>query len=113
MAIVPCGHRIVVKQEKLENVDKAYQSAQKAGIVIPELDEHTRTKNSVDQGLVLAVGPSAFKDFNAEVPWCKVGDTIVFARYSGKKVKDPENEQEYIVLNDEDCVAVITKGSHE
>jgi co-chaperonin GroES (HSP10) len=66
------------------------------------------------------VGPDAWKAFhynsnpNGEefVPWARVGDFIAFAKYSGKMLEDPEDGQKYIVINDEDVVAVLREATN-
>ena len=103
MTIKPCGHRLVVKPVKLEDVDEAYKKAKSVGIQF--LEQHERVEQSaVDKGVVLSLGSTAFKDFGGD-PWCKVGDTVVYARHAGKRIKD--GEEDYLVLNDEDVVAVL------
>jgi len=109
--IIPCGHRVVVKQEKLEEVDATYRKAAKAGIVFADTDEKKREQAGLDKGTVISIGPGAFVEFNRDQmtngPWCKVGDKIAFARYSGKSVVDPDDHETYMVINDEDVVCLI------
>jgi co-chaperonin GroES (HSP10) len=109
--IIPCGHRVVVKQQKLEDSDITYKRATKAGIVIAETEDKKREQAGLDKGKVIAIGPGAFVEFNREQmgdsPWCKVGDIIAFAKYSGKNVVDPDDHEVYMVINDEDVVCVI------
>lgn len=100
--IVPLGHRLLVKPEKIEDIDPAFAAARRAGLII-ETDERKREQAAVDRGVVISMGDTAFVDFGG-VPWCKVGDKIAYTRYGGKMVKDPEDEQEYIILNDEDVI---------
>ena len=107
MAIKPILHRIIVKQDKLEEKDSAFQAARRAGIVLVE-DERKREQAAIDSGTVVAVGPTAFKDFGAETPPIKVGDQVVFARYGGKAVTDPATKEDFVALNDEDIIAVTT-----
>lgn len=103
MAVRPCGHRLLVKPTALEDHDEVFKKAKSAGIQF--LDKDVRAEQSaVDTGEVLSIGPTAFKDFGGD-PWCKVGDTVVYARHSGKRIKDGETE--YLALNDEDIVAVM------
>jgi chaperonin GroES len=99
--IHPAGHRVLVIQDKLEAHDAVFAKASRQGIILPgELKEAA----AVDTGVVQALGPTAFKDFGGE-PWCNVGQRIAFAKYAGKTLKDGETT--YIILNDEDVVAVI------
>lgn len=102
--IEPCGHRVLVKPLQLEEIDKTYASAKRAGIEIMGYQEKAET--AIDKGVVVTVGTTAFKDFGNH-PWCKMGDTIVYARFAGKKVKDPETDIEYVIINDEDVVAIL------
>jgi co-chaperonin GroES (HSP10) len=104
--IEPLLHRIIVKQQKLEEVDQTLKRARAAGIVIAEHADTTRAQAGVDKGTVIAIGPTAYRDFNTNTP-IKVGDVVVFAKFSGKVIQDPEDEEEYVALNDEDIVAII------
>lgn len=104
MIIVP-GHRVLVRPDRLEESDPHYQRAHKAGLLLPkEHEDLRRAEAAVDRGTIIAIGPTAWKDFGGEA-WCKVGDKIAFAKYSGKTVTD--NGENYLVLNDEDVVCII------
>ena len=105
MSIQPCGHRLVVKPFKQEEVDEVLKAAKKFGFQIVN-ENQKREDASVDKGVVLSIGSTAWKDFNSE-PWCKVGDTILFAKFAGKFIEDPETKENLCILNDEDVVAVI------
>lgn len=103
------GFRIKVKPLKLEEIDNVYAQAKRAGIIMSDHDDMKAQRKGVDQGTVLAIGPTAFKDYG-DSPWCFVGDTIVYAKYSGMVVKDPEDGEDYLIINDEDVVAVVGKN---
>ena len=105
--IKPLLHRILIKQLSLEDTSKEYRKAQEIGIIIPEHEDNRRAKAGVDKGTVVAIGPTAYRDFNTDVP-IKVGDVIAFAKFSGKIIVDPADEEEYVALNDEDVVAILT-----
>lgn len=104
--IIPALHRILIKQDKLEETDETFKRAGKAGIIIPELEANKRAQAGVDTGTVIAIGETAFRDFGTTSPVVE-GDRIAYARFSGKFVKDPTTEEEYILLNDEDVVAIF------
>ena len=106
--ITPLLHRIIVLQNKLEETNKDYLRAAQAGLIIPDHPDKTRAQAGVDTGTVVAIGPTAYRDFNTEVP-VKIGDIVAFARFSGKTVIDPTDDVEYVALNDEDLVVVLTK----
>lgn len=100
--IVPLGHRLLVKPEKIEDVDDTFAKAKKAGLFIPEL-EARKEQIAVDRGTVVSMGSTAFVDFGG-TPWCNIGDKVAYTRYGGKLLKDRDGE-EYIILNDEDIIA--------
>lgn len=105
--IVPLLHRIIVKQQKLNEAHKEYQRAEALGLVIPDHENTKRAQAGVDKGVVVAIGPTAYRDFHTDVP-IAIGDVVAFARFSGKTITDPKDEEEYVALNDEDIVAILT-----
>jgi co-chaperonin GroES (HSP10) len=109
--LVPVGHRVVIKQERLEDQDPAYKNMAQLGFAIPDSDEKKREQLGYDKGRLVSVGPGAFREFNASQglsdPWAVVGDLVAFAKYSGKNIIDPDDNEVYMVLNDEDIVCVI------
>lgn len=107
MTIKVVLHRFLVKPFKLEEVDKDIARARALGIQLID-SENKREQAAVDKGVVVDIGPTAFKDFGTESP-IKVGDVVAFAKYGGKTIKDPDDDVEYVVLNDEDLVAILTK----
>lgn len=111
--ITPCGHRLLVKPYKQVEVDEVLRKAKNSeflkGFEIIKADgQEKREDASVDKGVVISIGSTAWKDFGG-TPWCKVGDEVIFAKFSGKIVTDPEDEQDYTILNDEDICAIISK----
>ena len=108
MAITPILHRILVAPDKIENKDSHFAAARRAGIVIVE-DERKREQAAVDTGTVLNIGATAFKDFGADFPPIAAGHRIVYARYAGKAVKD--GDEDYVLLNDEDVLAILSEGA--
>lgn len=100
-------HRVVIKPDSLEDSDPNYKAAKQAGIYIPDLDESKRERAGVDRGVVVQIGPTAFRDFG-DTGAIKVGDYVAYARHAGKWVKDFD-ETQYLVLNDEDVVCKLIK----
>lgn len=101
-----CGHRLLLRPFKLEEIDQVYKKAKQAGIELLDLDEKKREQNAVDKGTVIAIGESAWKDFGTN-PWALVGDLVVYPKYSGKWVEDPSTKEKYLILNDEDILCVV------
>jgi co-chaperonin GroES (HSP10) len=109
--LIPTTHRIVVKQKQLVDVSPEHKRAKALGLVLAETEDKKRAQAGVDQGTVIAFGPTAFRDFETECP-ISTGDLIAFAKYSGKIVTDPDDNEEYVILNDEDVVAVIKETNN-
>ena len=108
--IEPVSHRIVVKPFDIMESDAVYKSAKASGIVLSGEDKLKREQAGVDRGTVIAMGPTVFKDF--ECPnTINVGDDIVYAKYAGKEVEDPETKEMFTIINDEDVVAILRKGN--
>lgn len=104
------GHRLLVKPILLEESREEYVKAKQLGLVIArDENEKRREHESVDQGVVVEIGPTAWRDFNTD-PWTKIGDTVVYAKGSGKLIIDPETQIKYIALNDEDIVAILKEA---
>lgn len=106
MAIKPILHRILVKQDVLEEKDKTFAGARAAGIIV-DFAEREREQAAIDSGTVVDIGPTAFRDFGTECP-IKVGDSVVYAKYGGKAIVDPDTQVKYVALNDEDIIAIFT-----
>jgi co-chaperonin GroES (HSP10) len=113
MKVLPVGHRIMVRHFRVEERDEAFKKAAAAGIVFADHEDKKRREAGVDRGEVITVGPDAFRGFHLNSygnlddfkPWCKPGDIIAFAKYSGMVVT--EGEKQYLVINDEDVVAIL------
>ena len=104
--IKPAGHRLVVKPYKQAEVDDVFRKHKE---ILKDFQK--REDLSVDKGIVLSIGPTAWQnESHGYTPWCKVGDEIVFAKFSGKEVEDPETGEYVFVLNDEDVVAVVKEA---
>jgi co-chaperonin GroES (HSP10) len=111
--IIPKGHRVLIKPDEVES-----QTA--TGIIL--VQDERLAKGGNQFGTIVSVGKQAWKAFREvdengkEVngrPWAEVGDRVIFAKYAGKFVYDPttgtsdKDREEYLIINDEDIVAVI------
>jgi len=94
MKIRPLHDRVIVK--RLDNERKTA-----SGIVIPD-----NAAEKPDQGEVVAVGPGK-KDDNGKLIAMdlKVGDRVLFGKYSGQAVK--VEGEELLVMREEDIMGVI------
>lgn len=103
-----CGHRVLIKPKDIETESSG-------GIVLVVNERMEKAGQYV--GVVHSIGPTAWKAFDSSLPdwkpWCNIGDTVVYAKYGGKFVIDPETEEEYVIINDEDCLCVIEEANNE
>ena len=96
MKLRPLHDRLVVK--RLDNERKTA-----SGIVIPE-----NAAEKPDQGEVMAVGNGKIQDDGKQRALdIKVGDKILFGKYSGQTVK--VDGDELLVMHEEDLFAVVEK----
>ncbi|MBI3615345.1 MAG: co-chaperone GroES [Candidatus Omnitrophica bacterium] len=93
MAIQPCGDRILVKL--LDQEEKS-----PGGIILPDT-----AKEKPQEGKVMAVGKGRLLEDGTVKPLeVKVGDTVLFAKYSGTEVL--HEEKEFLILREDDILAV-------
>jgi chaperonin GroES len=94
MKIRPLHDRVIVKRLELERTSPG-------GIVIPD----SATEKPM-QGKVVAVGKGKILEDGSVRPLdLKVGDKILFGKYSGTEVK--MDGDELVVMREEDVMAVI------
>ena len=86
MIIKPLGERVLIKQTEQEEVTKS-------GIVLPG----TASKEKPIIGEVLAIG--------AKVEDIKVGNKVIFEKYSGTEIKD--GEESYLILEKDNVLATV------
>lgn len=103
--IVPVLYRVLVKPYDIFDKDESYAAAKRMGLKVVG-DTKKREQQSVDKGVVVALGPTVDAALTV-----KVGDDIVWARHAGKEVDDPENGEKMVIVNDDDIVAVLKNGS--
>ena len=99
MTFRPLHDRVLIERvEEKESV--------KGGIVIPDT-----AKEKPQEGRVVAVG-SGRKEKNGKViPLdVKVGDRILFGKYSGTEIKI--DDEDYLILREEEVLGVIESAKH-
>jgi chaperonin GroES len=90
----PLGDRVLVKAvEKKDEV--------RSGIIIPET-----AKEKPQEGEIIAVGKGKTTDDGKLIPMdVKVGDRILYGKYSGTEIKI--EGQEYLIMHQDDILGVI------
>lgn len=94
LKLKPLADRLVVKPLESEDVTPG-------GIVLPET-----AKEKPQKGEVMAVGPGA-RDEDGEriLPDVRVGDKVLFAKYSGTEIK--LDGEKMLILRESDILAVL------
>jgi chaperonin GroES len=94
MNVRPLRDRMLV--ERLEE-----QEQQVGGIIIPDT-----AKEKPQQGKVIAVGKGRVNDKGEVFPLdVKMGDTVLFGKYSGTEIK--LEGKEYLILREEDVLGIV------
>ena len=94
MNVRPLADRILVRRiEEKETV--------KGGIIIPDT-----AKEKPQEGKVIAVGTGKVTDDGKRLGLdVKVGDKILFGKYSGAEVK--VDDKDYLILREDDILAIL------
>jgi chaperonin GroES len=96
LTLKPLDDRVVI--EPLEAEEKT-----SGGILLPDT-----AKQKPQQGKVVAVGPGKLSDKGARTALAvKVGDTVLFGKYSGSDVE--VNGTEYKILRESEILGKVTK----
>jgi chaperonin GroES len=92
--IKPLHDNILVKRLEEKEVKKG-------GIIIPDT-----AKEKPQEGEVIAVGPGKIGDDGKRQPMdVKVGDKILFGKYSGSEVK--LNNEEFLIMQEKDVLGIL------
>lgn len=95
MKLVPLFDKVVLKPLVAEETTKS-------GIVLPG-----QAKEKPQQAEVIAVGPGGLVDGKEVTMQVKVGDKVIFSKYSGTEIETGENDEKYVIVKQNDILAVI------
>lgn len=98
--ITPLGDRVLVRPKTVEEI-RNKKGAGHFGIIVPD----SMTKEKSAEGTVLAVGVGRYVDGKLIPPNVKVGDTIIFSKYSYDEVL--HGDEELYLLREDNILAVI------
>jgi len=93
MQIRPLGERVVIKKVEAEETTKS-------GIVLPG-----QAKEQPQLAQVVAVGPGGIVDGKEIEMFVKVGDKVIFPKYSGTDVKF--EGEEFIIVEQSKLLAIV------
>jgi chaperonin GroES len=92
-AVKPLADRVVIKA--LEETEQM-----RGGLFIPDT-----AKEKPQQGEIVAVGPGRYEDGKLVPMTLKVGDKVLYGKYSGTEVTI--NNDQLLILRETDVLAVI------
>jgi chaperonin GroES len=97
MKLVPLGNRLIVKRDK--TADKT-----PGGLYLPD-----DAKDKPQQGKVIAIGEGKRLDNGEIVPITNIkeGNTILFSKYAGHEFKDLDIDENTIIMDADDVLAVL------
>ena len=94
MQLKPLSDRIVVEVKSVEEKTKG-------GLFLPDT-----AQEKPQEGVVVAVGSGRVLDNGQKLPLeVKVGDRIIFSKYSGSEIK--VDEKKYVIFGERDVLAII------
>ncbi|MEW5951250.1 MAG: co-chaperone GroES [Elusimicrobia bacterium] len=91
--IHPLGDRVIVKPLEPKEVKKG-------GIIIPET-----AKEKPQEGEIVAAGKGRTEDGKLIPMEVKVGDKVLYGKYSGTEIKI--NDEEYLIMKEEDILGIV------
>jgi chaperonin GroES len=95
VSLKPLGDRVVV-----EHVEQAEKTA--GGVFLPDT-----AKEKPQEGRVLAVGTGRTLDNGTVLPLSvKVGDKIIYSKYSGSEIK--YEGKEVLIISEKDVLAIVS-----
>ncbi|MDZ4727927.1 co-chaperone GroES [Leptospira ognonensis] len=94
-SIKPLGDRVVVEPKN--------EAEEKIGsIIVPDT-----AKEKPQEGKVTAVGQGKYEDGKLIPLEVKVGDIVLYGKYSGTEIK--QGGKDYLIIRESDILAVVSK----
>ena len=93
MKLTPLGYKVVLKAIKEEEKTKS-------GIILTG-----EAKEKPQQAEVIAVGPGGIVDGEEVKMQVKVGDTVIYSKYSGTEVT--LEDEDFIIVSQSDILAIV------
>ncbi len=94
LKLKPLGGRVIVEPIEQEEMTAG-------GIILPET-----AKEKPQEGKILAAGPGERDDKGVRIPMdLKVGDRVLFAKYSGTEIK--MDGKKLLIMRESDILAVV------
>lgn len=93
MNLKPLGDRVILKQ--LEAQEKTA-----SGIILPD-----SAKEKPQEAQIVAVGEGKVIDVTISKMQVKVGERVIYSKYSGTQIK--LDGEEYVIVSQDDIIAIV------
>lgn len=94
MNIKPLADRVVVEP-------KAVAEEKIGSIYVPDT-----AKEKPQEGKVVAVGSGRYEDGKLVAPEVKVGDSVLYGKYSGTEIK--QGGKDYLIIRESDILGIVS-----
>jgi chaperonin GroES len=92
----PLGDRLIVRAIEEEQTTAS-------GLVLPDT-----AKEKPQKGKVLAAGDGRLDEAGKRIPMdVKEGDEVLYSKYGGTEIKDPDTGEDLLVLRESDVLAKV------
>ena len=109
MKLQPLGFRVLIRPDEV----KKYHEVDGSDLKIEIVSANERAdKTAMYVGQIVGIGPLAWRDYNKDTnvgDWASVGDYVLYSRYSGKWITDPETEEEYVIVDDNHILCKVDR----
>jgi chaperonin GroES len=96
MKLKPLGDRLIVRAIEEEQTTAS-------GLVLPDT-----AKEKPQKGKVLAAGDGRLDEDGKRIPMdVKEGDEVLYSKYGGTEIKDPDTGEDLLVLRESDVLAKV------
>jgi len=96
MKLKPLGDRLIVRAIEEEETTAS-------GLVLPDT-----AKEKPQKGKILAAGDGKLDDDGKRIPLdVKEGDEVLYSKYGGTEIKDPDTGEDLLVLRESDVLAKV------
>lgn len=98
--IIPAGHKVLIKPLEVTTQTES-------GLFLAVDTE--RELHATTEGTIIALGDTAYLKVDDGRKWVKPGDKVLYAKYAGSMVKDPDTQEDFVVVHDVDIICIITR----
>lgn len=97
----PVGRNILIKPTPPKETE---------GTIIRLEETKDADQRAATTGTILAIGDLAWDDFPDSKHWAKVGQVVIFKAHTGMRVKNKEDDKEFLLLMRDLDIAATMKG---